>query len=138
MMITGRTSAQPASRNARSTSPPGLRGGDAIVSLRTSHHQVTTSDAAEHQAGEDAGEEQLRDRDVGGDAEDDEADARRNDRRDDPGRGDQAGRARLVVAGRDHHRQQQRRQRGGVGDRRAGQRREQARRRRSSRSRGRP
>ena len=39
-----------------------------------------------------------------------------------PADGDQAGRARLVVAGRDHHRQQQRRERRGVGDRRARQR----------------
>src|SRR5436309_5292240 len=46
MMITGRTSAQPASRNARHTSAADLRGGDAIVSLRTSHHQVTTSETA--------------------------------------------------------------------------------------------
>ena len=43
MMITGRTSAQPASRSARSTSLADLRGGDAIVSVRTSHHHVATS-----------------------------------------------------------------------------------------------
>ena len=81
---------------------------------------------AHHQAREDAGEEQLRDRDVGGDAEHHEADARRNDRRDDAGRGDQAGRARLVVARGHHHRQEQRRERGRVGHRGARERREQA------------
>ena len=81
---------------------------------------------AEHEAGKDAGQEQLRDRDAAGDAEQHEADARRNDRRDDAAGGDEAGRVHLAVAGRDHHRHEQRGQRGGVGGGRAGQRGEHA------------
>ena len=126
MMITGSISAQAASLTALNTSAQRL--------ARRSHHrflarQVPPGDPErrrQHEGREDAGEEQLGDRDVGGDAEDDETDARRHDRRDDSRRRDQAGRPTLVVAGRDHHRQQHRRQRSGVGDRRARQRREQA------------
>ena len=78
---------------------------------------------AEQHAGHDAGDEQPRDRHVGGDAEHDEADRRRNHRRDDAARGDQPRRARDVVAGLAHHRDQDRRQRRRVGRRRARQRR---------------
>src|SRR5687768_11102802 len=48
------------------------------------HSQAET----DHQAREDAGQEQLGDRQAAGDAEHDEADAGRDDRPDDPGRGD--------------------------------------------------
>jgi hypothetical protein len=51
MMITGSTSAQAACLIAERTSASDLRAGDAIVSLRASHHHVNHSVAASISAG---------------------------------------------------------------------------------------
>src|SRR3990167_1667488 len=50
-MMKGSTSAQVARRMASSTSAALLRGGGTTISLRTSHHQVATSDRASHTPG---------------------------------------------------------------------------------------
>ena len=66
------------------------------LALRATHHQVTRDRHAHQQARHDAGQEQLADRHVGGDAEDHEADRRRDDRRDDAGRRRSARRQRAL------------------------------------------
>ncbi len=89
MMMTGSISAQVALRRAASTSAARLarRRHDVLLA-----HQPPPGEPqrdADHQARDDAGQEQLGDRNAGGDAENDEADARRNDRTDDAGGRDQ-------------------------------------------------
>ena len=71
-------------------------------------------------AGNDAGQEELADRDVGNHAEDDHPDRRRDHRRDHAAGGNQRGRARDVVVGPAHHRNQQRTDGRRVGRRAAG------------------
>ena len=62
---------------------------------------------AHHEAGHDTRQKQLADGHVGGHTKDHERDRRRNDRCNDAGRGNQAARARLLVASAHHHGQQQ-------------------------------
>ena len=136
-MPNGISSAQMPSMPACARAAQRWRGSTATWSRRTTHCQATTSDSAHQQAREDAGQEQLADRDVGDDAEHDEADRRRDHRRDHAAGGDQAGRARHVVAGAAHHRDQQRADRRGVGGGAAGDRGHHHRRRRPRPGRGR-
>ena len=108
-------------------SPAGLlAAGMTRFSLRASHHQATARPTPSIEPGKMPARNSLEIDSAAGDAEHDEADAGRDDRPDDAGCGDQARRARLVVAGLDHHRHQQRRERRGIGHGRAGQGREDA------------
>jgi hypothetical protein len=80
----------------------------------------------DQEAGHDPRQEQLGYRDIADDAEENEADARGNDRGDDAAGRNEAGRMPLAVTGRDHHRHHQCRQRGGIGGGRPGKRRQDA------------
>ena len=123
MMMAGSISAQkPSITRPDDFAQSDLRGGRSRFSLRTTHHQATHKPTPSSRPGTMPARNSLEIETPRGHAEDDEADAGRDDRRDDAARGDQARRIGLLVAGGDHHRHQQRRQRRGIGRGRPGER----------------